>query len=253
MPVVLWHIEVSHYNEKARWALDLKAIPHVRRTPMPGLHGFYALALTRGGQRRLPVLALDGRRIGDSTAIIAALEEYQPEPPLYPEDPAERARALELEEYFDEELAPSLRRFVWHHTLDDTDAVIDALLPSSNGMRARLLRATAPVVRPAVRRDYAVTEEGAIRALTDIRSAMDRLESELQPSGYLVGERFSVADLTAASLFTPVLCPPQRPYPPRSATPPVRELREELEARPGGEWVAAMYARHRTRSAEVTS
>ena len=30
---VLYHIEVSHYNEKARWALDYKGIPHVRKAP----------------------------------------------------------------------------------------------------------------------------------------------------------------------------------------------------------------------------
>ena len=33
---VLWHIEVSHYNEKARWALDHKGIEHERRAPPPG-------------------------------------------------------------------------------------------------------------------------------------------------------------------------------------------------------------------------
>ena len=120
MSAVLWHIEVSHYNEKARWALDYKGIPYRLRTPMPGFHGLFALVLTRGSQRRLPVLQLDGRTIGDSTAIIAALEQYRPDPPLYPSDQAERARALELEDFFDERLAPSLRRYVWHHTLDDT-------------------------------------------------------------------------------------------------------------------------------------
>ena len=101
--VVLWHLEISHYNEKARWALDYKGIPHERREPMPGLHGVRAMILTRGSQRRLPVLDLEGRRIGDSTAIIAALEDYRPEPALYPADRSERTRALELEDFFDEE------------------------------------------------------------------------------------------------------------------------------------------------------
>src|SRR5829696_1165196 len=127
MPPVLWHIELSHYNEKARWALDYKGVAHVRKAPMPGLHGAYALAVTRGAQRRLPVLVLAGRRIGDSTAIIEALETYQAEPPLYPADAAERARALELEDYFDESLAPAVRSFGWFHTLDDPDRVAGAL------------------------------------------------------------------------------------------------------------------------------
>lgn len=253
MTVVLWHIEVSHYNEKVRWALDYKGIPHVRKAPLPGFHGFYALALTRGAQRRFPVLALDGRRIGDSTAIIAALEEYRPEPPLYPAGPGERARALDLEDFFDEELAPSLRRFVFHHMLDDPDAVLDAVFRERDSRRARVMRRLGPVFAIGVRRDYGIAEESAVRALSDIRAAMDRLEREIQPSGYLVGDRFSVADLTAAALFTPLLSPPGRQYAPPTLTPPLLEVREELAAREGGAWVAEMYARHRGSSAEVAA
>jgi glutathione S-transferase len=249
--IVLWHIELSHYSEKARWALDYKGIPHERRVPMPGLHGIRALVLTRGAQRRLPVLELDGRRIGDSTAIIAALEEHTPEPPLYPADPALRARALDLEEWFDEQLAPSLRRYVWHHTLPDSDAVVAAVFTRPQPVRERLLRVIAPLVRPAVRRDYDVSEETAVRARAEVVAAMDHLESELLPSGYLVGDGFTVADLTAAALFTPLLAPPQRPYAPETVAGPVLELREELSARPGSEWVMEMYARHRGRPAEV--
>ena len=150
--VVLWHIELSHYNEKARWALDYKSIAHELRVPMPGLHGARARVLTRGKHGRLPVIELEGRRIGDSTAIIAALEAYQPDPALYPADPAQKARALELEDFFDEQLAPQMRRSVWQHVLQDTDAIADSLFGDRAPGRARFLRATAPVVRPFVRR-----------------------------------------------------------------------------------------------------
>ena len=211
MKVILWHIEISHYNEKARWALDYKRIPHKRRVPIPGLHGIRASLLTRAAQRRLPVLELNGRRIGDSTAIIAALEEHTPKPPLYPHDPLDCARALELEDWFDENLAPPLRRFIWRHTLPDTDAVLAALFMRPSPMRARMLRATAPIARWAVRRDYDITDETAKQARAEVVVAMDRLEAELQPCGYLVGDGFTVADLTAAALFTPVLAPPERP------------------------------------------
>ena len=245
MNVVLWQVEISHYSEKVRWALDFKSIGHTRRTPLPGLHGLYALALTAGRQRRLPVLAIDGRRIGDSTAIIAELETQSPEPPLYPLDPSDRVRALALEDYFDLQLAPPLRRYLWHHTLPDVDATIEALMPHAGPGRVRFIRAIGPVARPLVRRDYQITQTTAARALGEIRAAMDRVEQELQPSGYLVGESFTVADLTAAALFTPVLAPPQRPYAPRSLAPALLESREELASRTGGMWVAEMYARHR--------
>src|SRR3712207_2040077 len=104
---VLWHIQIPHYSETARWALAYKGVVHRRHAPPPGAHMAIALWLTRAHQPTFPVLDLDGRRIGDSTAIVAALEERFPEPPLYPSDPEERRRALDLEDYFDEELGPA--------------------------------------------------------------------------------------------------------------------------------------------------
>jgi glutathione S-transferase len=242
---VLWHIELSHYNEKARWALDYKGVPYERRAPLPGLHGVRALIETRGGQRRLPVLRLDGRTVGDSTAIIAALEEHTPEPPLYPADPAERERALALEDFFDEHLGPETRRFGWHHLLPDTDAVSTALFRGTSPGRERALKAIAPVARVATRRDYAIDPDSDAAPRAAMLAAMDRLESELRPSGYLAGDAFSVADLTAAALFTPIVQPPGRPFLPERVPAPVEEFGRELTARPGGQWILETYARHR--------
>ena len=50
----LWHIEISHYSEKARWALAYKGVEHRRRAPLPGAHIPVALCLTRGEQQDLP-------------------------------------------------------------------------------------------------------------------------------------------------------------------------------------------------------
>ena len=152
MAVVLWHLEISHYNEKARWALDYKGIPDERREPMPGLHGVRAMILTRGSQRRLPVLDLEGRRIGDSTAIIAALEDYRPEPALYPADRSAADPGAGAGGFL--RRGPGTgpqRRFVWHYTLPDPDAVVGALFTKPSPTRERLLRATAPVASRMVR------------------------------------------------------------------------------------------------------
>jgi glutathione S-transferase len=249
--VVLWHIPISHYNEKARWALDCKRVPYELRTPMPGLHRISALRLTRGRHDRLPVIGIDGRRVGDSTAIIAALEELRPEPSLYPADRAERERALALEDYFDEELAPRIRRYNWFHTLGDADATIEAAMPGAGPVRTRLLRTVYPLARWMTARDYDIREETAGEAREGIHRCMDRLESELAGREYLVGDGFTVADLTAAALFTPTIAPPERPYAPRHVAEPIRELREQLIARLGGRWVEEMYRRHRGTSCAV--
>ena len=125
MQPTLWHITISHYSEKARWALDYKSIPYRLRAPVPGAHIPVALWLTYGRHYTLPVLDLGGERIGDPTAIIAALEQRQPEPPLYPRAPAQRRRALALEEWFDEELGPYMRRFVFHELRRDPECFAD--------------------------------------------------------------------------------------------------------------------------------
>src|SRR3712207_156206 len=114
---VLWHLKVSHYNEKARWALDYKALPHVRKAVEAGRHQKVAKKLSGG--TTLPVLQLDGKAIGDSTEIIAELERVRPQPALYPADPAERQRALELEDHLDEELGPRTRLLAVHHAFKD--------------------------------------------------------------------------------------------------------------------------------------
>src|SRR3712207_5163914 len=114
--VRLWHLPSSHFSEKARWALDFKQIAHVRRTPLAAPHIAVAAVLTRGAGRTFPVLQLDdGRVLGDSTEILEALEREFPDPPLYPADPALRARTVELEDRFDATIGEAVRTFALHH------------------------------------------------------------------------------------------------------------------------------------------
>ncbi|MEX2194701.1 MAG: glutathione S-transferase family protein [Thermoleophilaceae bacterium] len=248
---VLWHIEISHYNEKARWALDWKGVEHVRKAPQPGLHPLRARRLTGGAT--LPVLELDGRAIGDSTRIIAELEARFPDPPLYPAETTDRRRALEIEDFFDEQVAPDVRRLVFFHVLSSPGAAGSmAELSRAGPLKARGLRLALPLVRRDVKARYGVSAEGAETALTKIRAGLARIEDDLQPGGHLVGDGFSVADLTAAAILAPLARPREYPYPFPTVPPSVHEIRESLEGR-ALEWVRETYARHRPPSAEVGS
>jgi glutathione S-transferase len=84
--------------------------------------------------------------------------------------------------------------------------------------------------------------------------ALDRLEAELGGGDYLAGGAFSIADLTAAALFSPLVAPPEFGYDwPERWPPRWQELREQLAGRPGYRWVEEIYRRHRGASAEVAS
>jgi glutathione S-transferase len=249
---VLWQLEISHYNEKVRWALDYKRVPHIRRSLLPGLHILKAKRLT-GDTSTTPVLTLDGRSIGDSTRIIASIEERWPHPPLYPPDAAQRQRALELEEFFDEELGPHIRRVCYQELLPRPRQLVPPFTHGQPRAARILLRAGFPLLRVGMRRRFEITAEAAERSRAKTVAAMDRLEREICSSGFLVGESFTVADLTAAALFYPVVLPPQFPYPTIVEVPDsLLEFLDSLAQRPGGKWVAEIYRRHRGRSAKLT-
>jgi glutathione S-transferase len=243
---VLWQLQISHYNEKVRWALDYKRIAHTRRSMLPGIHRLIARRLA--GVVTSPVLVIDGQGIGDSTAILQAIEERWPEPPLYPADPAERERALELEDWFDEELGPDIRRAVYHELLPYPDLVVPLFTDGASDFSKKMLRRSFPVLRLGMKQILNIHEEPAMRSRAKSIAALDRLEQELGGRDYLVGNRFTVADLTAASLFYPIALPPQFPYTsPRFEDLPqgAQEFLGEMRERPGAQWVAEMYRRHR--------
>jgi glutathione S-transferase len=250
---VLWHLEISHYNEKARWALDYKGVAHVRRAVTPGLQELTARRLRAG--RTVPILEMNGRAIGDSTKIIEEIERRWPEPPLYPADPEERGRALDLEDYFDEQCGPDARRVLFNDNLAEPETFL-AMFLGADRRRIGLLETLTPLLGRVVKRRFQIRPETVEESRENVRAAFDKVEAEVGPSGYLVGESFTVADLTAASILGLIVVPPEFPYikvHPDERTAEFRRFRDSLRDRLGFKWVEDMYARRRGKSAEVAA
>jgi len=248
--VVLWHFPISHFNEKVRWTLDLKRIPH-RRVALGPDYLFRALWAT--GRPTLPVLFIGKRAIGDSTHIIAALEERVPTPPVYPRDEALRRRALELEDWLDEGLGPAIRSALVGTLFmsEDAASAVDVITTGMSPFATTVVRSALP----AFRRYYfyrhkidGAQVEGYRRTTLE---AMDRLERERRGRDYLVGDAFSVADLTAAAMICPIVQPPEMQYPPAIPYPAaLAEFRDAVLRHPSAAWTTEMYRRHRGTSAE---
>jgi glutathione S-transferase len=247
---ILWHIEISHYNEKARWALDYKGIPHVRKAPLPGIHQLKSRQI--GGAGTLPLLQMDGQTFADSTEIIAGLERRQPDPPLYPADPADRARALELEDLCDEKLAPEVRSFLFFHVLDaGPDAAIEMV--GATGATGLVLRAGFPVMKRFIGGSYGVAAERAAGSPELVRGVWDQLEEQRGGRPFLVGDSFTIADLTAAAISHPIARPAEFEYHYGELPPPLDGIVAELQEHPHIAWVRGIYAEHRPPSAEIAS
>jgi glutathione S-transferase len=236
-PPVLWHVSFSNYGEKARWALDYKGVPHRRREPPPGLHPVWA---RRMGGRTIPLLVMDGETFTDSSAIVAELERRAPDPPLYPHDPAERERALALEDFFDEDLGHEVRRVALDAARHNPEIAVSAVGPKLG----RVLGALRGPIHAVADRYYGITPETVERAWEKIAAAVDRFHAERGASGYLAGDAFSIADLTFAALLSPTVVPPGFPYRRLVGVP---ELRDYLAERDVVPWIEEMYARHRGR------
>jgi glutathione S-transferase len=247
---LLWHIPLSHYSEKARWTLDHKRIAHHRKVLGPD----YLIRAWRATRRgTLPILFLDGRAIGDSTHIIAALEERYSEIPLYPSDAAARQHALALEDYFDEQLGPALRAAIvtplFRH---DPDVALRVL---TTGMPDKAYHTLRPLGRlfPAYYRFRHKIRDAKLEAdRATVNAALDRIEQERQGRAYLVGDAFTVADLTAAAMLGALLQPPEIQYPLRVELPLyLQDYRAAFLRHPATHWAAGIYRRHRGSSAAL--
>ncbi len=241
---VLWQYSFSNYNEKARWALDFKGVRHVRKSLLPG--GPRAMAFSRGGGT-LPVVDLDGRRIVDSTRIIEALEARQPEPALYPEDAEERRRALEIQSFFTDHIGHDMRRIGFWEGRNER-AFMGAFLATDHGAAARVqMRATFPVAWHYVVRRYGFDQESFEESKRAVADALDRIESKREGRDHLVGDRFTIADLTAAALLYPLVWPPEFQYELPEA--PHSDFLDSLAGHPALGWISDTWRRDRGTSA----
>jgi len=241
---ILYQFSGSHYNEKARWALDWKGAAHERQSLLPGPHMRTVKKLTNGATVQVPVLVEAQQVIPGSAAIIEHLERLHPEPALYPADPTQRARALEIQSEFDEQVGPATRLALFHEVMDARYAL--SLFAEGQTAFARVAyRAAFPAVHQVMKKTMKINDQSAATARVRSREALDFVAAEAGPSGYLVGERFSVADLCCAALLMPCVDVSDLGGPAPARGPKLDGWYARWAELPGAEWVREIYRRHR--------
>lgn len=249
---IVWHFRVSHYNEKVRWALDYKGLPHIRRTLIPGFH--LPVARWISGQNMLPIIRLGDEVIAGSNHVLLELERRWPEPRLFPQDPVQLQRALDIQAYFDEQVAPELRRLFWSTYINDSAQCARMATDGASAATRAIWQWAFPLTRPLFRKNMGINPGLLASARTRMSGHFDRLQREIGPSGYLVGEQFSVADLTAAAVMTAIIRPPEFPYPlPEPWPEELVAMRQSVARHPAFQWVMDIYTKHRSPSREVTA
>ena len=242
MKVVLHQFAFSHFNDKARWALSYKGIEHDKVTYLPGPHFRPIRKLT--GQTQTPVLGIGNDVVHGSTEILERLEVAFPDPALYPAEHADDIRHFVAR--FDDQVGPAARTVLFSVMLEHGSYLTGMFSTGKGRLKRALYRATFPLVKGLMAKANGVEASNIEASFRVTRRALDEIAAATAASGYVVGARFTAADLTAAALLAPLANPThpdmRRPAPMPSA---MRSLLDEFRGHPAIAWVNEMYARHR--------
>jgi glutathione S-transferase len=247
-PCVLITIPISHYCEKARWALDRAGVRYRER---PHLQLIHWLAVRRaGGGRTAPVLVCGDRVLADSAEIVAEADARAPEGRrLYSEDPAQAAEARELEREFDERLGPQGRLWMYDALRGRRDIALAYACTGVPAWERRALPVAYPLVTRVIDRYLDITPATAARSEGEVRAIFAAVAERLSDGRpYLCGDRFTAADLTFAALAAAVLMPPEYGVPlpqPEELPEPMAAVVRELRSHPAGAHAMAMFATER--------
>jgi glutathione S-transferase len=242
--ITLYQFQFSHFCEKARWALDFKALPYKTKNLLPGLH--IKVAQKLAAKSCLPIIDYDGTIVQDSTAIISFLDRASPAHPLTPSNSQQAKQAIEWEEYFDEEIGCPLRLWFYYHTLPDRDRALRFLLDGAPWYGRLIFPPIFPKVRIAMTQYMNLQAEPARQSKERFIAAFDKLESALKESQFLVGDCFSRADLTACALLCTYCALGKSDEELSSAFPEqVLALREKHKTSRVFDWVKQIYATDR--------
>jgi glutathione S-transferase len=205
----LYLFELSHYCEKAAWACDYKRLAYRKVVLLPGLHLLSVRKIAR--RSHVPILAHEGQLIQESSAIIDHLDAAIVDMPLTPLEADARERALGWECELDRELGETARRLYYWHALQHPRFLSAEYSRGGPAWAPWFYALALPVVIRAVRRMYTVTAAEVERDRRRLDVLFARLDRELSGRSYLVGDRFSRADLTLAALAAPLFRPAGHP------------------------------------------
>jgi glutathione S-transferase len=192
--VKLYTFDGSNPSLTAELMLEHKGIEYKRAHVLIGTHAFGMLA--RGfDTMTVPALKIDGRRVQGSRMISRALDELQPQPPLFPADP-ERRQAVVDAERRGEKLQDAARRLVLCASRHEPSVFRSVYGHPNARMRPAQRLSRALVIRLASA-SHNATDFAAEEDLTALPACLDQIDTWIK-EGLLNGRELNAADFQIA-------------------------------------------------------
>jgi glutathione S-transferase len=241
---VLITIPISHYCEKARWALDRAGVKYREQAHLQLIHW---LAVRRaGGGTTVPVLVCGDRVLADSAEIVDEADaSAPPDRRLYPDDPDAAAEVRALQRDFDANLGPHGRRWMYYEMRGRRDLAIAYACTGVPTWERRALALAYPAIVRVIDRFLDITASTAAQSKAEVQMVFDAVAQRLSDERrYLCGDRFTAADLAFAALAASVLMPPEYGVPlpqPEELPVAMAAVVREFRAHPAGAYALAMF------------
>jgi glutathione S-transferase len=233
---------LSHFCEKARWALDDAGVPYRERGYAAVAHKLAVLA--RGGGT-VPLLTGE-RTLRESTDILRfADRERVRGDPLYPADDEGRRETDQLIARLDDVLGSEVRRWFYTWALAQPHRMRRWGSCGLHGHQRVLMVALASPISKLIASRLDVQERMVDLIDEELGYVSERLADGRR---YLAGDRFGAADLAFAALAGPALLPPGYGGRRFTAPPPPKQLAPQIErwrATPAGQHALRTYRDHR--------
>jgi len=234
-------IPLSHYCERARWALDALELDY---DEVQHLQRFASKVTKKAGARHtVPALVHDEGVLDDSGAIVRWASARVAGDPLYAGAP--RAEIEALEDQLAGDYGVEVRRIVysWFFRL------LPTYMPYNDGAAPRyqgaLLRVMRPLIVPKMKRYLGIEPERLADARDLVRATMDSIAERLADGRpYLFGDQLTAADLSFAALTYVSVLPPQHPMgalPLDGLDAEARDWVEQMRAHPAGVFALRLY------------
>jgi glutathione S-transferase len=207
--ITLFQLHWSHYVEKVRWALDFKEVEWRAVDVDPFTKGEM---LHLKCKPRVPTIhdGATGAIVGESSQILDYLERTYPTPALYPEEPALREDVARWMRWLDSTVGLAARRLAYTQIALECPGLLGELfVPGTVGVRSGWkAKVAGTIIGGVLTRRFRFLHNRTDGVFEELEQSLLIAARRLGSRDYLVGDRFSAADLTLAALLRPASLQP---------------------------------------------